>query len=128
MPRKLCFFFFFFVVAAAASYFVFFFFESVTHWKYCRSISFFCSWDRERHGEGTQIQVRADVCTKSGLCMHDPTFTRPWPRLGLRGLRRSSLRLPPFLSSHHHRRRHLQGFKKAFINDRLIGRRNKSLV
>ena len=61
-------------------------------------------------GEGTQIQVRADVCTKSGLCMQDPAFTRPWPRRGLRrrGHRRSSLLPQLSLSSHHLRLRHLE--------------------
>ena len=62
-------------------------------------------------GEGTQIQVRADVCTKSGLCMQDPAFTRPWPRRGLRrrrGHRRSSLLPQLSLFSHHLRHRHLE--------------------
>jgi len=77
-PQTLLFF-SFFVFAAAASFFVFFFFESVTHWKYCRSISFFVRGIESDMGRVHKFKLEQMYVRKADCACK----TRPLRGLGL---------------------------------------------
>jgi len=78
MPRKLCFF-FLFCICRRRFFFRFFFFESVTHWKYCRSISFFVRGIESDMGRVHKFKLEQMYVRKADCACK----TRPLRGLGL---------------------------------------------